>query len=92
MLGGVLRRFVGLLAVLFGSSGHGYPSRGRRRVERAPPRAALSISRARGPHQQWVRAELSKGQGIIKVAKAVGVGNGTVQRIKQEMARGGPSA
>jgi hypothetical protein len=35
---------------------------------------------------------LSKGQGIIKVAKAVGVGNGTVQRIKQEMARGGPSA
>jgi hypothetical protein len=28
------------------------------------------------------------GQGIIKVAKAVGVGNGTVQRIKEEMARG----
>jgi len=29
---------------------------------------------------------LSKGYGIIKVAKMVGVGNGTVQRIKDEMA------
>jgi DNA invertase Pin-like site-specific DNA recombinase len=36
--------------------------------------------------EQRVRAELSKGYGIIKVAKAVGVGNGTVQRIKNEMA------
>jgi putative DNA-invertase from lambdoid prophage Rac len=38
--------------------------------------------------EQQVRAELSKGAGIIKVAKMVGVGNGTVQRIKDEMARG----
>jgi hypothetical protein len=36
--------------------------------------------------EQRVRAELSKGHGIIKVAKAVAVGNGTVQRIKDETA------
>jgi DNA invertase Pin-like site-specific DNA recombinase len=31
------------------------------------------------------RAELSKGTGILKVAKAVGLGTGTVQRLKAEM-------
>jgi hypothetical protein len=36
--------------------------------------------------EQRVRAELSKGAGIIKVAKMVGVGNGTVQRIKTALA------
>jgi DNA invertase Pin-like site-specific DNA recombinase len=33
-----------------------------------------------------VRAELTKGTGILKTAKALGVGVGTVQRIKREMA------
>jgi DNA invertase Pin-like site-specific DNA recombinase len=33
-----------------------------------------------------VRARLAKGEGIKKVAKAVGIGNGTVSRIKAEMA------
>jgi DNA invertase Pin-like site-specific DNA recombinase len=32
-----------------------------------------------------VRAELTKGTGVIKTAKALGVGVGTVQRIKREM-------
>ena len=32
------------------------------------------------------RAELAKGIGINKVAKAVGLGVGTVQRLKNEMA------
>ena len=36
--------------------------------------------------EEQVRAELAKGCGIIRVAKAVGVGNGMVQRIKDEMA------
>src|ERR1700720_2103631 len=33
-----------------------------------------------------VRAELTKGTGVIKTAKALGIGVGTVQRIKREMA------
>jgi DNA invertase Pin-like site-specific DNA recombinase len=33
-----------------------------------------------------VRAELTKGTGVIKAAKALGIGVGTVQRIKREMA------
>lgn len=33
-----------------------------------------------------VRAELAKGTGMLKVARALGVGTGTVQRIKREMA------
>jgi DNA invertase Pin-like site-specific DNA recombinase len=33
-----------------------------------------------------VRAELTKGTGILKTAKALGIGVGTVQRIKREMA------
>ena len=35
--------------------------------------------------EQRARSELAKGSGIIKVAKMLGVGNGTVQRIKDEM-------
>jgi hypothetical protein len=31
-----------------------------------------------------VRAELAKGTGILKTSKALGVGVGTVQRIKRE--------
>jgi DNA invertase Pin-like site-specific DNA recombinase len=31
-----------------------------------------------------VRAELTKGTGILKTAKALGIGVGTVQRIKRD--------
>jgi DNA invertase Pin-like site-specific DNA recombinase len=36
-----------------------------------------------------IRERLAAGDGIIKAAKAVGVGNGTVQRVKQAMAASG---
>jgi transposase len=35
--------------------------------------------------EQRARVELAKGTGIIKIAKLLGVGNGTIQRIKQKM-------
>jgi len=35
--------------------------------------------------ERKVRAELAKGTGIVKTAKLVGVGNGTVHRIRREM-------
>jgi DNA invertase Pin-like site-specific DNA recombinase len=35
--------------------------------------------------QKHVQAQLRAGKGIIKVAKEVGVGGGTIQRIAQEM-------
>ena len=34
-----------------------------------------------------IRARLATGEGMLKVARALGVGTGTVQRIKAEMAR-----
>ena len=33
-----------------------------------------------------IRQQLGAGHGILKVAKIVGVGSGTVQRVKREMA------
>jgi DNA invertase Pin-like site-specific DNA recombinase len=42
------------------------------------PRVAAAL-------EQRARAELAKGTGIIKMAKMLRVGNGTVQRIKNEM-------
>jgi hypothetical protein len=33
-----------------------------------------------------VRKELAKGTGVLKTAKLVGIGTGTMQRIKREMA------
>jgi DNA invertase Pin-like site-specific DNA recombinase len=33
-----------------------------------------------------IRQQLATGHGILKVAKLVGVGSGTVQRVKKEMA------
>ena len=33
-----------------------------------------------------IRQQLSAGHGMLKVAKIVGVGSGTVQRVKREMA------
>jgi DNA invertase Pin-like site-specific DNA recombinase len=35
--------------------------------------------------EKLVQAQLRAGKGILKVARKVGVGTGTVQRIKQEM-------
>ena len=38
--------------------------------------------------ERKAQAELAKGTGILKVAKALGLGTGTVHRIKREMATG----
>jgi DNA invertase Pin-like site-specific DNA recombinase len=35
--------------------------------------------------EQKVQKHLKKGMGILKVAKSLGLGTGTVQRIKQEL-------
>jgi DNA invertase Pin-like site-specific DNA recombinase len=35
--------------------------------------------------EQDIRSKLAEGHGVLKVAKLVGVGSGTVQRIKREM-------
>jgi DNA invertase Pin-like site-specific DNA recombinase len=37
------------------------------------------------PMENRIRAQLRAGKGILKVAREIGVGTGTVQRIKQEM-------
>jgi hypothetical protein len=36
--------------------------------------------------EKAIREHLSAGNGILKVAAMVGVGSGTVQRVKREMA------
>jgi DNA invertase Pin-like site-specific DNA recombinase len=43
------------------------------------PRVAANV-------EARARKQLAKGTGILKVAKALGIGTGTVQRIKREMA------
>jgi DNA invertase Pin-like site-specific DNA recombinase len=41
-----------------------------------------------GPEvEERIRGELAAGKGIHKVARTVGVGSGTVQRVKAEMLR-----
>ena len=41
---------------------------------------------ARGkPSKRKVRKQLAKGMGILKVAKSLGIGTGTVQRIANEL-------
>lgn len=47
------------------------------------PRVAAKIQAA-------IRARLQAGEGVLKVAKAVGVGTSTVQRIKREMTASAP--
>jgi DNA invertase Pin-like site-specific DNA recombinase len=47
-------------------------------VQLGRPKVAAKI-------EQRVRAELAKGTGILKTAKALGLGTGTVQKIKCEM-------
>jgi DNA invertase Pin-like site-specific DNA recombinase len=63
-------------------------------VERV--KAGLSRARAQGKRLgrrpvsgdvvQRIRAQLATGAGILKIAKALGVGTGTVHRVKREMA------
>lgn len=36
--------------------------------------------------EEAIRQQLAAGHGILKVAKIVGCGSGTVQRVKREMA------
>jgi DNA invertase Pin-like site-specific DNA recombinase len=43
------------------------------------PKVSPKIERA-------IRAQLANGAGMLKVAKSVGVGSGTVQRVRREMA------
>jgi DNA invertase Pin-like site-specific DNA recombinase len=43
--------------------------------------------RVAGKTETAIRARLRAGEGMLRVAKALGVGTGTVQRIKVEMAR-----
>ena len=62
---------------------------------RSRVRAGLERAKARGVRlgrpktgarmEAAIRARLAAGEGIKKVAKAVGVGNGTVARIRAEM-------
>jgi hypothetical protein len=44
-----------------------------------PPEGSPKIENA-------IRSQLKAGNGILKVAALVGVGSGTVQRVKREMA------
>jgi DNA invertase Pin-like site-specific DNA recombinase len=50
-----------------------------RGVRRGRPRTGAKI-------EAVIRSRLARGEGVKKVAKAIGVGNGTVSRIKGEMA------
>jgi len=67
-----------------------------REMIRSRVNAGLDRARARGVKlgrpkitdktEEAVREHLGAGQGVLKVAKVVGVGTTTVQRIKAEMA------
>lgn len=62
-------------------------SRVRAGLERAKARGVrLGRPRTGAKVEAAIRARLATGEGIKKVAKAVGVGNGTVSRIKTAMA------
>jgi DNA invertase Pin-like site-specific DNA recombinase len=62
-------------------------SRVRAGLERAKARGVrLGRPRTGAKVEAAIRARLAAGEGIKKVAKAVGVGNGTVSRIKVAMA------
>jgi DNA invertase Pin-like site-specific DNA recombinase len=64
--------------------------------------AGLSRARAQGKRlgrpkvpsavERQARRHLAKGTGILKVAKALGLGTGTVQRIKRAMVKDTPPA
>src|SRR5690242_5139388 len=46
----------------------------------------LGRPKVTGRTEQAIREQLASGQGVLKVAKAIGVGTSTVQRVKTEMA------
>jgi DNA invertase Pin-like site-specific DNA recombinase len=48
---------------------------------------AIGRPRVGGATERAIRAELRRGNGILKTARAVGVGASTVQRVKAEMAQ-----
>jgi DNA invertase Pin-like site-specific DNA recombinase len=55
-------------------------------LERAKARGVrLGRPRTGAKAEAAIRARLKAGEGIKKVAKALGVGNGTVSRIKAEI-------
>jgi DNA invertase Pin-like site-specific DNA recombinase len=47
---------------------------------------AIGRPKVAGKVEELIKAELAKGTGVLKAAKLLGVGTGTVQRIKAEMA------
>jgi DNA invertase Pin-like site-specific DNA recombinase len=67
-----------------------------RAMIRSRVKAGLDRAKARGVRlgrprtgakiEAAIRSRLARGDGVKKVAKAIGVGNGTVSRIKGEMA------
>lgn len=69
----------------------------RQRVKLGLKRAVAAGTRLGRPTldaalERKVQAELAKGTGILKVAKKLGLGTGTVHRIKQAMATGQTTA
>jgi DNA invertase Pin-like site-specific DNA recombinase len=62
----------------------------RQRVKAGLKRAVAQGTRLGRPKvdaalERKAQKQLQKGMGILKVAKMLGLGTGTVQRIKQEM-------
>jgi DNA invertase Pin-like site-specific DNA recombinase len=53
---------------------------------RAEGRKTLGRPKVSSKTEQAIRDHLAAGHGVLKVAKLVGVGSGTVQRVKKEMA------
>lgn len=47
--------------------------------------AGKTLGRPRSPHDDAIRAQLAQGVGMNRVARIVGVGTSTVQRVAQEM-------
>ena len=59
-------------------------------LDRARARGVtLGRPKVTGKVERAIRARLRTGEGMLKVAKALGVGTGTVQRVKAEMASPG---
>jgi DNA invertase Pin-like site-specific DNA recombinase len=54
---------------------------------RAEGKKTLGRPKVGSKVEDSIRSKLAEGHGILKVAKLVGVGSGTVQRIKREIAR-----
>jgi hypothetical protein len=64
------------------------PTAGTRAAEPAPRRIAISAHPTRpkidSAIERNVRRQLAKGLGVLKVARSLGIGTGTVQRISKE--------